>query len=246
MQRGEQLVPFKTTSGDTLEILYLGELTAEVWELIMIGWLQMFAVVLDVLFYPTGVCVVSRRTCLPKNISITVWRPGDWGPQAGPLCSWAFSSPCASSTHWVNIDPPRPRREVLLVLTFSAPCLQWTGFPFWESWCLWGWSSSPCACLAPCLCSPSQQAGFFTARWWLRLWRRSLWSRCSWPAQDFRPKRTSDCLRGNKGSGTCEQRCWPGCPALHKTRFTVLLSEVREERQSDVLVFHQSSLIWTS
>lgn len=30
MQRGEQLVPFKTKSGDTLEILYLGELTAEV------------------------------------------------------------------------------------------------------------------------------------------------------------------------------------------------------------------------
>lgn len=111
MQRGEQLVPFKTKSGDTLEILYLGELTAEVWELIMIGWLQMFAVVLDVFFYLTGVCVVSRRRCLPKNISITVWRPGDWGPQAGPSCSWAFSSPCASSTHWVNIDPLRQRRS---------------------------------------------------------------------------------------------------------------------------------------
>lgn len=30
MQRGEQLMPFKTKSGDTLEILHLGELTAEV------------------------------------------------------------------------------------------------------------------------------------------------------------------------------------------------------------------------
>lgn len=30
MQRGEQLVPFKTRSGDTLEILYLEELSAEV------------------------------------------------------------------------------------------------------------------------------------------------------------------------------------------------------------------------
>lgn len=30
MQRGEQLMPFKTKSGDMLEILYLGELTAEV------------------------------------------------------------------------------------------------------------------------------------------------------------------------------------------------------------------------
>lgn len=106
-----------------------------------------------------------------------------------------------------------PSTEVQLVLTFSAPCLQWTGFPFWESWCLWGWSSSPCACLAPCLFSPSQQAGFFTVHWWLRLWRRSLWSRCSWPAQDFRPKRTSDCWRGNEGSGTCEQRCWPVLPS---------------------------------
>lgn len=123
-----------------------------------------------------------------------------------------------------------PTTEVLLVLTFSAPCLQWTGFPFWESWCPWGWSSSPCACLAPCLSSPSQRAGSFTVHWWLRLWRHSLWSRCSWPAQDFRPKRTSDCLRGNgasRGSGTCEQRCWP---ARHKTKSTVLLSEVREER----------------
>lgn len=30
MQRGEQLMPFKTKSGDTLEILYLEELSAEV------------------------------------------------------------------------------------------------------------------------------------------------------------------------------------------------------------------------
>lgn len=30
MQRGEQLMPFKTKSGDTLEILYLEDLTAEV------------------------------------------------------------------------------------------------------------------------------------------------------------------------------------------------------------------------
>lgn len=30
MQRGEQLMPFKTRSGDTLEILYLEELSAEV------------------------------------------------------------------------------------------------------------------------------------------------------------------------------------------------------------------------
>lgn len=30
MQAEEQLKPFKTKSGDTLEILYLGELTAEV------------------------------------------------------------------------------------------------------------------------------------------------------------------------------------------------------------------------
>lgn len=30
MQRGEHLEPFKTRSGGTLEILYLGELTAEV------------------------------------------------------------------------------------------------------------------------------------------------------------------------------------------------------------------------
>lgn len=30
MQRGEQLMPFKTKSGDTLEILYLEELTPEV------------------------------------------------------------------------------------------------------------------------------------------------------------------------------------------------------------------------
>lgn len=30
MQRGEQLLPFKTRSGDTLEILYLEELSAEV------------------------------------------------------------------------------------------------------------------------------------------------------------------------------------------------------------------------
>lgn len=163
---------------------------------------------LEVFLYLTGVCVVSCRSSLPKNISITVWRPGDWGPQAGPSCSWAFSSPCASSTHWVNIDPLAQRRSPrLLFLTFSAPCLQWTGFPSWESWCLWGWSSSPCARRAPCLFSPSRQVGFFTVRWWLRLWRRSLWSRCSWPAQDFQPKSTSDCLKGNdtsRGSGTCD------------------------------------------
>lgn len=30
MQRGEQLMPFRTKSGDTLEILYLEELSAEV------------------------------------------------------------------------------------------------------------------------------------------------------------------------------------------------------------------------
>lgn len=30
MQRGEQLMPFKTKSGDPLEILYLEELSAEV------------------------------------------------------------------------------------------------------------------------------------------------------------------------------------------------------------------------
>lgn len=30
MQRGEQLMPFKTKSGDTLEILYMEELSAEV------------------------------------------------------------------------------------------------------------------------------------------------------------------------------------------------------------------------
>lgn len=30
MQRDEKLMPFKTKSGDTLEILYLEELTAEV------------------------------------------------------------------------------------------------------------------------------------------------------------------------------------------------------------------------
>uniref|UniRef100_A0A8D3C5D1 Transmembrane protein 43 n=1 Tax=Scophthalmus maximus TaxID=52904 RepID=A0A8D3C5D1_SCOMX len=55
MQRGEQLVPFKTKSGDTLEILYLEELSAEdifvrenqhnsmkTWGLRAAGWALMF------------------------------------------------------------------------------------------------------------------------------------------------------------------------------------------------------------
>ncbi|XP_008318057.1 transmembrane protein 43 [Cynoglossus semilaevis] len=55
MQRGEQLVPFKTRSGDTLEILYLEELSAEevfakqhqqnsmkTWGLRAAGWALMF------------------------------------------------------------------------------------------------------------------------------------------------------------------------------------------------------------
>ncbi|TNM88868.1 hypothetical protein fugu_005122 [Takifugu bimaculatus] len=55
MQRGVQLGPFKTKSGDTLEILYLGELTAEevfakehqynsmkTWGLRAAGWVLMF------------------------------------------------------------------------------------------------------------------------------------------------------------------------------------------------------------
>ncbi|KAM6927221.1 transmembrane protein 43 [Xenentodon cancila] len=55
MQRGEQLMPFKTKSGDTLEILYLEELTAEevfakehqynrmkTWGLRAAGWALMF------------------------------------------------------------------------------------------------------------------------------------------------------------------------------------------------------------
>ncbi|XP_003973277.2 transmembrane protein 43 [Takifugu rubripes] len=55
MQRGEQLGPFKTKSGNTLEILYLGELTAEevfakehqhnsmkTWGLRAAGWVLMF------------------------------------------------------------------------------------------------------------------------------------------------------------------------------------------------------------
>lgn len=55
MQRGEQLMPFKTRSGDTLEILYLEELSAEevfqkehqsnsmkTWALRAAGWALMF------------------------------------------------------------------------------------------------------------------------------------------------------------------------------------------------------------
>lgn len=55
MQRGEQLMPFKTKSGDTLEILYLEELSAEevfarehqynnmkTWGLRAAGWALMF------------------------------------------------------------------------------------------------------------------------------------------------------------------------------------------------------------
>lgn len=37
MQRGEQLMPFKTKSGDTLEILYLEELSAEVSENVILS-----------------------------------------------------------------------------------------------------------------------------------------------------------------------------------------------------------------
>lgn len=42
MQRGEQLMPFKTKSGDTLEILYMEELSAQVSEhfILMINVLQ--------------------------------------------------------------------------------------------------------------------------------------------------------------------------------------------------------------
>lgn len=93
-------------------------------------------------------------------------------------------------------------------LRLSAPFLQWTGFLFSESWCLWGWRSSPCACLARCLSSPLLQAGFFIVHWWLRLWQRSLWSRCSWPAPEFQLRRTSDVLKEKRVSGACEPKCW--------------------------------------
>lgn len=223
MQRGEQLMPFKTKSGDTLEILYLGELTAEVsteafLHRIDYGWLITYVVSYVGCFLPC-------RRSLPKSISITVWRPGAWGLQAGPSCSSAFSWPCGSSTRWVNIDLLRQKwSPPLLFLTLSAPCLQWTGFLFSESWCPWGWRSSRCACPARCLSSPLQQVGFFIVHWWLRLWQRSLWSRCFWPVQAFQPRRRSDCLKGKRASGAREQRCCSVvCPPLGITLITALL-----------------------
>lgn len=78
MQRGEQLMPFKTKSGDTLEILYLGELTAEVSEEAFVhrinyDWLIRYVLSFVGCFLPlTGVCVVACRRSLPENINITV------------------------------------------------------------------------------------------------------------------------------------------------------------------------------
>lgn len=77
MQRGEQLMPFKTKSGDTLEILYLGELTAEVSKEAFVhrigyDWLiRCVGSYVGGLLPLTAVCVVFCRRSLPKSTSIT-------------------------------------------------------------------------------------------------------------------------------------------------------------------------------
>lgn len=117
MQRGEQLMPFKTKSGDTLEILYLEELSAQVG-VDSVSSPKFFSNAdfthfdeqigcSHIRILPLGsghwcCCAVSRRRFLQKNGSTTAWGRGGCELLAGPSCSSVFSSSRASSTRWVN------------------------------------------------------------------------------------------------------------------------------------------------
>lgn len=136
MQRGEHLMPFKTKSGDTLEILYLEELSAEVTEaLFSVGLYFPFLFVLALDAFWNVVC----RRFLQGSNSITVWKHGDSGLQDGLSCSSVFSWPCVSSTHWVNST---------LTTTSSMDFIHFLA-------CLTPWMFCVCSGLGSC----SQRAG---------------------------------------------------------------------------------------
>lgn len=195
---------------------------------------------LDVFFYLTGVCVVSRRRFLPKNISITVWRPGDWGLQAGPSCSWAFSSPCASSTHWVNIDPLHQRRSswswhsLLPACSGLGSCSERAGVCGAEA-------LRPVRVLLPVSSHHRSRLAFLPSTGGCGSGGARSGPGVPGPLKTSGQKERVTVEEGTKVLGHVSRGVGQCCPALHKAKFTVLLSEVR-----GVPVFHQGSLIWTS
>uniref|UniRef100_A0A672V2P6 Transmembrane protein 43 n=1 Tax=Strigops habroptila TaxID=2489341 RepID=A0A672V2P6_STRHB len=87
-QRGDQLVPYHTKSGDVLQILYPGDLTVEevfqkehqgntmkTWALRAAGWLAMFVGIMD--WFPVGIafCVASSLSLLTISVGWLFYRP---------------------------------------------------------------------------------------------------------------------------------------------------------------------------